>query len=88
MDSLQCAYYSNRSTNDAIAALTHLEKKNTYVRMLFTDYSSTFKTIVPTKLIIKLKNLGLNHTMCNWIRTSPAGRPQVVRELATGPPSY
>ena len=28
-------------------ALSHLDKKNTYVRMLFTDYSSAFNTIVP-----------------------------------------
>jgi hypothetical protein len=36
-------------------ALSHLDKRNTYVRMLFIDYSSAFNTIVPTKLITKLK---------------------------------
>ncbi len=41
----------NCSTDDAIAftlhtALSHLENKNTYVRMLFVDYSSAFNTIV------------------------------------------
>jgi gmma-aminobutyric acid receptor subunit gamma/cGMP-dependent protein kinase 2 len=41
-----------------------LEKNNTYVRMLFIDYSSAFHTIVPTKLITKLRTLGLN-TLCN-----------------------
>ncbi len=45
LDPLQFAYRSNRSTDDAIAftlhtALSHLENKNTYVRMLFVDYSS------------------------------------------------
>ncbi len=44
LDPLQFAYRSNRSTDDAIAftlhtALSHLENKNTYVRMLFVDYS-------------------------------------------------
>ncbi len=39
----------DRSTDDAIAftlhtALSHLENKNTYVRMLFVDYSSAFNT--------------------------------------------
>ena len=39
------AYRPNRSTDDAISialhtALSHLDKRNTYVRMLFTDYSS------------------------------------------------
>jgi hypothetical protein len=61
LDPLQFAYHPNRSTNDAIhTALSHLDKRNTYVRMLFIDYSTAFNTIVPTKLITKLKTLGLN----------------------------
>ena len=58
LDPLQIAYRPNRSTDDAITlhtALTHLAKRNTYVRMLFIDYSSAFNTIVPSKLVIKLK---------------------------------
>ena len=44
LDPLQFAYRPNRSTDDAITitlhtALTHLDKRNTYVRMLFIDYS-------------------------------------------------
>ena len=44
LDPLQFAYCPNRSTNNAIAitmhtALSHLDKRNTYVRMLFIDYS-------------------------------------------------
>jgi hypothetical protein len=40
----------NRSTDDTISialhtALSHLDKRNTYVRMLFIDYSSVFNTI-------------------------------------------
>ena len=38
-----------------------------YVRMLFIDYSSAFNTIAPTKLINKLRTLGLNTSLCNWI---------------------
>ena len=58
LDPLQFAYHPNMSTDDAITitlhtALSHLEKRNTYVRMLFIDYSSGFNTIVPSKLIIK-----------------------------------
>ena len=64
VDPLQFAYRPNRSTDDAIAialhtALSHLDKRNIYVRMLFIDYSSAFNTIVPSKLIIKLGALGL-----------------------------
>ena len=50
LDPLQFAYRANRSTDDAIAlhtALSNLNQRNTYVRMLFIDYSSAFNTIVP-----------------------------------------
>ena len=71
LDPLQFAYRPNRSTDGAISialnsALSHLDKRNTYVRMLFIDYSSAFNTIVPTKLITKIRTLGLNHSLFNW----------------------
>jgi hypothetical protein len=47
--------------------------------MLFIEYSSAFNTIVPSKLITKLRILGLNTSLCNWIRDFLTGRPQVVR---------
>ena len=83
LDPLQYAYRPNRSTDDAISialttALSHLDKGNIYVRMLFIDYSSAFNTIVPSKLITKLRTLGLNTTLCNWILDFLKGRPQVV----------
>ena len=37
--------------------------QTSYVRMLFIDYSSVFNTIVPTKLITKLRSLGLNTSL-------------------------
>uniref|UniRef100_A0A4W5NY43 Reverse transcriptase domain-containing protein n=1 Tax=Hucho hucho TaxID=62062 RepID=A0A4W5NY43_9TELE len=49
------------------------------VRMLFIDYSSAFNTIVPTKLITKLRTLGLNTSLCNWILDFLTGHAQVVR---------
>ncbi len=84
LDPLQFAYRSNRSTDDAIAftlntALSHLENKNTYVRMLFVDYSSAFNTIVPATLVAKLQTLGLNRSLCSWILHFLTGRSQVVR---------
>ena len=65
LDPLQFAYRTNRSTDDAISialhiALSHLDKRNTDVRMLFIDYSSAFNTIVPSELITKLRTLGQN----------------------------
>ncbi|KAI3368571.1 hypothetical protein L3Q82_025395, partial [Scortum barcoo] len=61
LDPLQFAYRPNRSTEDAISltlhtALSHLDQRDTYVRMLFIDYSSAFNTIVPSKLVTKLRD--------------------------------
>ncbi len=76
LDPLQFAYRPNRSTDDAISqvlhsSLTHIDSKNgNYVRLLFIDYSSAFDTIVPSKLAVKLSDLGLNTTLCDWIQDS------------------
>ncbi|KAK1792647.1 hypothetical protein P4O66_012581 [Electrophorus voltai] len=83
LDPLQFTYRSNRSTDDAISttlylALRHLDKKGTYIRMLFIDLSSAFNTIVPQHLIRKLSLLGLNTSLCNWILDFLTGRPQSV----------
>jgi hypothetical protein len=84
LDPLQFSYRPNRSTDESIAialhtALSHLDKRNTYVRMLFIDYSSAFNTIVPSKLIIKLRALDLTPALCNWVLDFLTGRPQVVK---------
>uniref|UniRef100_A0A9J8A6D7 Reverse transcriptase domain-containing protein n=1 Tax=Cyprinus carpio carpio TaxID=630221 RepID=A0A9J8A6D7_CYPCA len=84
LDPFQFAYRSNRLTDDAISttlrsALTHLEKKDSYVRMLFIDFSSAFNTIIPQQLIHKLVELGLNTSLCNWLLDFLTGRPQAVR---------
>ncbi len=85
LDPLQFAYRPNRSTDDAISqvlhsSLTHIDSKNgNYVRLLFIDYSSAFNTIVPTKQAVKLSDLGLNTSLCDWIQDFLTGRPQVVK---------
>ncbi len=84
LDPLQFAYRPNRSTDDAISstlhlALTHLENKDSNVRMLFIDFSSAFNTIIPQQLINKLNLLGFNNSLCNWILDFLTGRPQSVR---------
>lgn len=99
-DPLQFAYRSNRSTEDAVSSaihlsLEHLEKKNTYVRMLFLDFSSAFNTIIPQNLVSKLAPLGLNISLCNWLLDFLTERPQYVKvgnntssviSLSTGSP--
>ena len=42
--------------------------------MLFIDYSSAFNTMVPSKFITKLRTLGLNTSLCNWILGFLKGR--------------
>ncbi len=84
LDPFQFAYRSNHSTDDAIAtalhpALTHLDKTDTYIRLLFIDFSSAFNTIIPQQLIHKLVQLGLNTSLCNWLLDFLTGRPQAVR---------
>jgi hypothetical protein len=84
LDPLQFAYRSKRSTEDAISiaihkAVTNLEKRNTYVRMQFMDFSSEFKTNVPATRDTKLRALGQGTTLCNWILDFLTGRPQVAR---------
>ncbi len=72
LDPLQFAYRPNRSTDDAISqvlhsSLTHIDSKyGNYVRLLFIDYNSAFKTIVPIKLAFKLTDLGLNSSLCDF----------------------
>ncbi len=85
LDPLQFAYRPNRSTHDAISqvlhsSLTHIDSTNgNYVRLLFIDYSSAFNTIVPTKLAVKLSDLGITSSLCDWIQDFLTARPQVVK---------
>jgi hypothetical protein len=83
LDPLQFAYRPNRSTDVTISCNLYcipdcrfpLDKRNTYVRIMFIDYSSVFNTIVPSKLITKLRTLGLNTSLCNKIVDFLTGHP-------------
>ena len=78
------AYQANCSTEDAVntalhSALSHLEKSNCWVRMLFVDFSSAFNTVVPHKLVNKLKTLSFSSHLCSWIMDFLSHSPQRVR---------
>eukprot|EP00061_Rhincodon_typus_P007033 g28297.t1 len=64
LDPLLFAYQHNRSTEDAISRALHSSpeylKKGTYVRLLLIDYRSIFNTIIPSRMISKLHDLGLS----------------------------
>ena len=49
-------------------ALSHLDKRNTYVRLLFIDYSSAFNTIVPSSSSLSSRPMGLHPILCNWVQ--------------------
>ena len=84
-DIYQFAYTANRGVDDAISIniheiLSHLEKRKTYCRILFIDYSSAFNTIIPQKLYSKLLNdLHFPIDIANWIMDFMLHRPQVVK---------
>jgi hypothetical protein len=82
LDPLQFAYRPNRSTDDAISialhiALFHMDKRNTYMRMLFIDYSSVLNTIEPSKLTTK--DPGTKYLPLQLDPGLPSGPPPVVR---------
>lgn len=51
-----------------IIIITHLESKNSYIRMLFVDFSSTLNTISSTKMTGNLEyhNLQLDTGVLIW----------------------
>ena len=84
LDPYQFAYRQNRSTENGITtvlhpALYHLNLCYTYVRLLFIDFSSAFNSIIPSKLINKLRVLCINPLLRNWILDFLTNRPQHVR---------
>ncbi|KAI4876818.1 hypothetical protein NFI96_009587, partial [Prochilodus magdalenae] len=83
-DPLQFAYRPNRITDDAISSvlhlsLTHLVNKNSYVQMLFIDFSSAFNKVILQHLVGKLGPLGTDTPLCNWLLDFLTERPQRVR---------
>ena len=83
-DPFQFAYRCNRSTDDATITLlhnayTHLEKPNSFVRILFIDFSSAFNTIQPHLLAKKLLKLEVNPRLILWITDFLRNRVQMVR---------
>ena len=81
VDSLQFAYREGRSVEDAILflinnVLSHLDKKRTYARAMFIDFSSAFNTIQPHIMLRKLMDKNVNLNLILWIHKFLTGRKQ------------
>ena len=99
-DPLQFAYKQDRSTNDATLTLlhntyTHLKKPCSFARILFIDISSTFNTIQPHLMALKLLKLDVCPRPILWIIDFLVNRSQTVcfqhcfsssRSTSTGSP--
>ena len=69
-DPYQFEYRENRSVEDAVCkalryVYKHLDKMNTYARMLFIDYRSAFNTSIPSELYTELTDLVVQGTAIN-----------------------
>jgi len=61
-------------TSTVMKVFERLLKKHICSSIPVTE-SSAFNTIVPTKLAVKLSDLGLNTSLCDWIQDFLTGRP-------------
>ncbi len=59
--------------------LQHLDRPETYVRILFVDFSFAFNTIIPDTLQNKLTQLSVPTSICQWITSFLTDRQQLVR---------
>ena len=83
LDPLQFAYRAGRSTEDAVACITHLISKHlterkSYARVLYADFSSAFDTVQPQLLVQKLNNMNVNPFIIQWFYSLLTNRSQRV----------
>ena len=84
LDEHQFAYRHGKSVEDAVLTLLHriykhVDQLNSYVRILFIDYSSAFNTIQPHIMIRKLLELNVPADICLWVLNFLSDRTQTVR---------
>ena len=84
MDTYQFAYRQNRGVEDAIISLLHdtymhFESPNSFVRVLYIDFSSAFNTIQPHLMARKLVDLQVDPKLILWLVDFLVNRTQQVR---------
>lgn len=100
MDPHQYAYREKRFTSDALlslihTALTRLESRGSYARLLFPDFSCAFNTTIPQALVNELLPLLLlalkpslcDHPLRNWALDVLTERPQIAWVMCRPLPS-
>ena len=86
LDSLQFAYQSSRSCEDAVLVIleklySYLEYPNrgNHARVMFFDFSSAFNTIQPHVLVRKLVSMKVPNSLTHWIMNYLTNRSQFVK---------
>ena len=84
LDPRHFVYRANRSVEDSVCLrlhliLKHLDRPNTYARILFIDNSLVFNTIIQHKHSIKLRLLNVNSQTYRWILDFLLNWTQVVK---------
>ena len=59
--------------------IDHIHKPDTYGSILFIDYSSAFKTIIPSVLLGKLREIEVEIRLYNIITAFLSDRTQLLR---------
>ena len=90
LDTLQFAFRTKRSVEDATLSmlnviLEHLERRGSYARILFVDFSSAFNTIQPHLMIRKLIDLGVGKPFVMLVQSFVTNRSQ-YESISTGAP--
>ena len=83
LDPLQFAYRTKRSVEDATLSmlnviLEHIERRGSYARILFIDFSSAFNTIQPHLMIRKLIDFGVGKHFVMLVHSFLTNRSQYV----------
>ena len=84
LDPLQFAYRSKRNVEDAVLYVlnrmyAHLDNTNTFIRLMFFDFSSAFNTMQCHLLVDKLLRMNVDARTLMWIFDYLTNRPQFVR---------
>lgn len=74
LDPQQFAYRTGRGVEDATLtlldrAIKHLDSANSYVRILFIDFSSAFSTVNINTFLRHLEELQVHQTLILWINS-------------------